>query len=126
MEYKDNGKYVKCPRDPKCIGSWKVCNGKQDCPSGGDEDDCSKEACSRMGKFKCPNENKCIEERFVCSFTGYSKYMRNKCEYIDACIELCHQESNEKYICPRTSSIPGKLFGKSEYCLFYNETCCFI
>lgn len=131
-EYGDEAKYVKCPKDPKCIGFWKFCDGQLDCPSGGDEEDCSKEGCAKMGKFKCKNESRCIERKFVCDgdidefdsyYDYYHKYKRNKCEYSfdesnDGCIELCHQQN--KFVCPKKLK---QLVEIKEHCMPQNQTC---
>ena len=92
---------IKCQKDPKCILSSQICNGKQDCPSGGDEDNCSEAGCAKLGKFKCPDEERCIEKRFVCTFDNRfntfekdGQFAKNKCNFNydesdEACKKIC-------------------------------------
>ena len=110
-EYGSDAKYTSCNTSNKCILSSQRCDGHEDCLNGEDEEGCTTEGCQKMGKFKCPVENKCIEERFLCDrdISYYSKHRKNKCEFNEdetnnACIEKCHRQG--KFVCP---SIEGPL-----------------
>ena len=88
-----------------------MCDGHEDCLNGEDEEGCTTEGCLNMGKYKCPDEDKCIEKKFLCDDDGdgsywEAKYGRNKCEFNE-------DESNHACQCRRL------LQGKDEP----NNTC---
>ena len=99
-EFGKDHKYMKCPKSAKCILKGQWCNGIGDCPGNEDEIKCSEEECQKIGKTKCPNENKCIEDRYACSDHNYEKYPRNRCKYNGNCISKC-QRDGTKFFCPR-------------------------
>lgn len=140
-EKRSHGKdeaFIKCPKDPKCIGSWQQCDGKIDCPMGGDEDECSKEKCAELGKLKCHNESRCINWDFVCDFDGKYKTTGkvialpqstpamlsiNKCQFSndesdESCIESCHQQ--QKFACPLKLNNLNRI---ENLCISYNSSC---
>ena len=57
----------------KCVELYSVCDGVRDCLFGGDEGSklCTKRFCKENlgGRWKCPNEAKCIFEFQVCAFS---------------------------------------------------------
>ena len=54
----------------RCIELYSVCNGEKDCFFGGDEGTklCTEKFCKDVldGRWKCPNEAKCIFKFQVC------------------------------------------------------------
>ena len=57
----------------KCVELYSVCDGVRDCLFGGDEGSklCTKRFCKENlgGRWKCPNEAKCIFEFQVCELS---------------------------------------------------------
>ena len=53
----------------QCIEKRKVCDLDKDCANGADEtsEACTKEICSESGRWKCPNEPRCLDLMFVCN-----------------------------------------------------------
>ena len=147
-EFGSNANYIKCPGiDSKCIGKWKLCDGKKDCPSGGDEDGCTNEKCETIGKEKCPKidlvetkEAKCVFSQYFCdgdegtknTYGGaelrdslYSTYIENKCpnngdESEILCKEKCKKEG--KMACPY---VKGK-YKLDRFCIDADLQMCFI
>ena len=73
-----------------------MCNGVVDCPGQDDEMKCSKEDCRKLGKTKCPNESKCIEDSFACSDgSTLPIYSRNKCKFNMECIDKCLEQEGK-------------------------------
>ena len=77
-----NMSFIQCEGANQCILKAQLCNGVQDCPNNWDELHCNEEFCRKHKKFKCPFENKCIEQKFAGDGDPYgpSKFTRNKCQ----------------------------------------------
>ena len=122
--------YTKCSRSPKCILNVQWCDSIKDCPNNEDEANCTKEFCSDIGKMKCPGEEKCIENRFVCNGNTplvMTHYQRNKCKYNLDCYESCFQKELTHFLCPKSKPF-GRKDGRKdiwlkENCLLFNQTC---
>lgn len=51
--------------DGRCIPGAQRCDGMYNCPNFSDEDDCNV-TCVADTEFKCPNQNLCINNRYIC------------------------------------------------------------
>ncbi|XP_024875337.1 basement membrane-specific heparan sulfate proteoglycan core protein-like isoform X2 [Temnothorax curvispinosus] len=57
------------PCDGTCVNALNVCDGKEDCLDGTDEENCTEERECTPNQFKCATGNKCIEDVYRCD--GY-------------------------------------------------------
>ena len=51
----------KCPGETRCLKASRVCDGKQDCQDGGDENNnlCTNDFClQKLNRWKCPGDSK--------------------------------------------------------------------
>ena len=121
----DGQVYVKCPMSNKCILRAQMCNGIVDCPGQDDEINCSKDDCRKLGKTKCPNESKCIEDSFACRDSGKweSYYSRNKCKYNMDCIQNCLEQEEDRFFCPQSSPSTTKAQWMKDNCPYVNQVC---
>lgn len=115
----------KCPDGPICLHKYRVCDGTVDCEEGGDEDLkctdngkcinnatrlCTKSFCENiLGKFKCPDEAKCIPPYNVCD--GKLHCLNGFDETEEACNEQLCNETN-RWKCPNESK-----------CLYMSNVC---
>ena len=122
--------FVQCEGANQCILRAQLCNGVQDCPNNTDELHCTQEFCRKNKKFKCPFENKCIEQKFAVDGDPYDHYdrstsafARNKCLFNNDegnifYVVQCHQKNN--YICPKKTE---HLSGIKDHCISLDHSC---
>ena len=87
----------------QCIEKRDVCDRNKDCPNGEDElpESCTDTICTESGRWKCPNEPKCLNLFFVCNGrSGGCKDGSDESKY--ACTEdVCYNSGRWK--CPGES-----------------------
>ena len=122
--------FLQCEGANQCILKAQLCNGVQDCPNNSDEIHCTEEFCRKHKKFKCPFENKCIEEKFAGDDDSgeggdskwHSNFARNKCQNntdeTNSYIEKCHRENH--FICPRKTDALQDI---ENHCVSLDQSC---
>ena len=58
-----------------CVNAQWICDGEQDCPDGGDEEDCESRACE-PNRFRCEND-KCVLWSSVCDGEKVKRFANN-------------------------------------------------
>ncbi|CAD5122339.1 DgyrCDS10780 [Dimorphilus gyrociliatus] len=92
-----------CPNDHICINVAYVCDGKIDCPSGGDENNCT---ILTFERFQCLNSIEKISYTLVCNF-----------------IEDCPDKSDELY-CEHQTCIESSRFQCNNHqCIKFEDIC---
>ncbi|KPP76751.1 low-density lipoprotein receptor-related protein 2-like, partial [Scleropages formosus] len=61
----DNHTEFDCRTNYRCVPTWAVCNGHDDCRDNSDELGCEELTCDPMGDFRCDN-HRCVPLRWRC------------------------------------------------------------
>ncbi|AWP15061.1 putative low-density lipoprotein receptor-related protein 2-like [Scophthalmus maximus] len=106
---------VLCRNSPVCLSQAQLCDGKQNCPEGDDEEFCVT-ACPSNEDFKCKDRSRCIGRNLICD--GFS-HCRDGSDEVD-CPTVAPPAAPTKVLRCRIGSKPCS---DGTECVLFSHVC---